>query len=269
MRPLSDFSAKAIQSVRYVLADIDDTITTDGRLTPAAYDAMARLQAARYMVIPITGRPAGWCDHFARMWPIDAIVGENGAFYFRYDHQARKFHKRFFAADTARKANRARLNEVAKHVLQQVPGSALASDQQYREADIAIDFCEDVTPLPEDQVERIVELMEAYGLTAKVSSIHVNGWIGDYDKLTMTRHLMTDVFQCDIETEKTHCVFVGDSPNDQPMFRFFPNAVGVANLRNFEASLEHKPAYVTEGEAGSGFVELADWLIAGRSSATV
>ncbi len=269
MRPLSEFSGEALQSVRYVLADIDDTITTDGRLTPAAYEAMARLQAAGFKVIPITGRPAGWCDHFARMWPIDAVVGENGAFYFYYDSKARKFHKRFFADDETRAKNRVRLDEVAKIILHAVPGCALASDQHYREADIAIDFCEDVAPLAADRIDDIVRFMKTHGLTAKVSSIHVNGWIGNYDKLTMTRHLMADVFGCNIDDEKLRFVFVGDSPNDQPMFGFFPNAVGVANLRNFEQQLEQKPAYVTERAAGSGFVELADWLIAGRSSATV
>jgi len=266
MRPLTEFPAQQIQSVKYLLADIDDTITTEGRLTPDAYTALARLQDAGLKVIPITGRPAGWCDHFARMWPIDAIVGENGAFYFCYDHEMRTFKKRFSATDAQRAENRRRLDDVSQLILREVPGSALASDQNYREADIAIDFCEDVAPLPEPEIQRIVTLMEDNGLTAKVSSIHVNGWIGDYDKLTMTKILMADVFDCDIEKEKGDFVFVGDSPNDQPMFGYFPNAVGVANLKNFESSLTQMPAYVTELEAGSGFVELANSLISVRRS---
>ena len=269
MRRLSEFPVKTLASIKYLLCDIDDTITTDGRLTPEAYAAMARLQSAGLLVIPITGRPAGWCDHFARMWPIDAIVGENGAFYFRYNHDTRTFQKQFFADDKTRRINRTRLNEVADHILKAVPGSALASDQLYREADIAIDFCEDVKPLSSIDIERIVSLMEEQGLTAKVSSIHVNGWIGSYDKLTMTKRLMAEVFKCEIEAEKELFVFVGDSPNDQPMFQFFPNAVGVANLHHFEKDLTHKPAYVTEREAGSGFVELADALISARAASTV
>lgn len=269
MLPLSRFPKTDRQAVRFLLADIDDTITTDGRLTPDAYLALARLQDAGIKVIPITGRPAGWCDHFARMWPIDAIVGENGAFYFRYDHATKIFHKRFAAPEIERKENRAHLNKVAEKILREVPGCALASDQLYREADIAIDFCEDVTPLPPQDISKIVSLMESNGLTAKVSSIHVNGWIGDYDKLTMTETLMRDQFDCDVNKEKDTIVFVGDSPNDQPMFAFFPNAVGVANLMNFEKDLQAKPAYVTAGEAGTGFVELADALISARGSLTV
>lgn len=266
MRPLSEFPVHQIQSIKYFLADIDDTITTEGRLTPDAYSALARLQETGLKVIPITGRPAGWCDHFARMWPIDAIVGENGAFYFRYDHADRTFKKRFSATEEQRVENRRRLDEVSQLIVREVNGSALASDQNYREADIAIDFCEDVTRLPEQDINRIVTLMEENGLTAKVSSIHVNGWIGEYDKLTMTKSLMAEEFDCDTEKEKEDFIFVGDSPNDQPMFGYFPNAVGVANLKNFESSLKMTPAYVTELEAGSGFVELVNALTSVRRS---
>ena len=114
-----------------------------------------------------------------------------------------------------------------------MPGSALASDQHYRETDLAIDCCEDVPPLPRAAVDRIVALMEAQGMTAKVSSIHVNGWFGDYDKLATTRTLMREVFAQDVDAARDAFVFAGDSPNDAPMFAFFPNAVGVANLRRF------------------------------------
>ena len=265
MRRLSEFSAQELATVNYLLCDIDDTITTDGRLTAEAFGAMERLQTAGLSIIPITGRPAGWCDHFARMWPIDAIVGENGAFYFRYHHDTKVFHKQFFNDAETRQENRAQINRVAQNILQAVPGCALASDQLYREADIAIDFCEDVKPLSATDIQKIVRMMEEQGLTAKVSSIHVNGWIGSYDKLTMTKRLMAEVYECDIETEKNSFVFIGDSPNDQPMFQFFPNSVGVANIHHFEKDLIHKPAYVTELEAGSGFVELADALISARA----
>ena len=264
MQSLSQFPADHLKKIKYVLCDIDDTVSTHGRLTAEAYGALWRLHDNGLVVVPVTGRPAGWCDHLARMWPVAAIVGENGAFYFRYDSSSKTFQKRFVDDVKTRKKNRRRITQIAKIILGDVPGCALASDQLYREADIAIDFCEDVTPLSASDISRIVLLMEQNGMTAKVSSIHVNGWIGNYDKLTMTKRLMAEVFDCHIESEKDKFVFVGDSPNDQPMFHYFPNAVGVANLKNFESQLRHKPAYVTETEAGSGFVELADALIASR-----
>jgi HAD superfamily hydrolase (TIGR01484 family) len=250
------------RAIRGVLADIDDTITTHGRLTPEAYAALARLRSAGKLVVPITGRPAGWCDHIARMWPVDGVVGENGACYMRYDPTRRKLVKRFGVDDATRAEHRARLAEIGRRILAEVPGAALASDQHYRESDLAIDFCEDVVPLPPRKIDRIVELMEAEGLTAKVSSIHVNGWFGAYDKLGMTRTLFAEVFAVDLDADRARYVFVGDSPNDAPMFAYFPNAVGVANVAAFADRIASKPAYVTTREAGAGFVELADFLLA-------
>ena len=142
-----------------------------------------------------------------------------------------------------------------------VPGAALASDQLYRETDLAIDFCEDVPPLPRASVDRIVAMMEEEGLTAKVSSIHVNGWFGDYDKLAMTRMLLAEVFGMDLDAQRERFVFVGDSPNDAPMFAFFGNSVGVANIRPFLDRIPTPPSYVTQREAGAGFVELTDFLL--------
>lgn len=260
MRALADMPLAARRAVRGVLADIDDTLTTHGRLTAPAYAALDQLQRAGKLVIPITGRPAGWCDHIARMWPVDAVVGENGAFYMRYDADARRLVKRFVAPDAERTANRLRLAAIGARILREVPGTALASDQHYREADLAIDFCEDVPPLPRAAVDRIVALMEAEGMTAKVSSIHVNGWFGAYDKLGMTRRLLAEQFGIDLDARRGEFVFAGDSPNDAPMFAYFPLSVGVANIRPFLDRIATPPAYVTQAEAGQGFVELAAHL---------
>jgi len=262
MRPLADMPQAVRRGIRFVLTDIDETLSTHGRLTADAYAALARLRTAGKLVIPITGRPAGWCDHIARMWPVDAVVGENGAFYMHHDDALQKLVKRFVAGDAERAANRVRLAAIGEKILRTVPGAALASDQLYRETDLAIDFCEDVPPLPAASIDRIVALMEEAGLTAKVSSIHVNGWFGGYDKLAMTRTLMAEVFGVDLDAQRDGFVFVGDSPNDAPMFAFFGNSVGVANIRPFLDRIPTPPAYVTLHEAGAGFVELADLLLA-------
>ena len=253
------------RKLRFVLTDIDDTLTTDGKLTAGAYRALERLHDAGRIVVPVTGRPAGWCDHIARMWPVDAVVGENGAFYMRFDVTQRKLVRRFVASDAERAAMRERLAAIGATILQRVPGSALASDQHYRETDLAIDYCEDVPRLLPDDVDRIVALMRAEGMSARISSIHVNGWFGDYDKLGMTRTLLSEAFGIDLDAEKDLFVFVGDSPNDAPMFRYFPCSVGVANVRDFAGRLDAEPAFVTDARSGAGFVELVDAILAGRA----
>jgi len=264
MRPLDAMPAAVRAAVRVVLTDIDDTLSTHGRIPSVAYVALERLARAGVVVVPVTGRPAGWCDHIARMWPVAGVVGENGAFWMRYDERQRKLVKRFLAGDAERAANRAKLAAAGERILAAVPGCALASDQLYREADLAIDFCEDVAPLPRDAVDRIVALMEAEGMTAKVSSIHVNGWYGRYDKLGMTRTFLREALALDLDAERGRIVFVGDSPNDAPMFAHFPLSVGVANVRAFADRIATLPSYVTSAAGGEGFAELVAALLAPR-----
>ena len=264
MRPLSEFPLEARRSIRGVLTDIDDTLTTGGKLLALAYRALERLRDAGLIVIPVTGRPAGWCDHIARLWPVDAVVGENGAFWFRKDPRAGKLVKRYVIETAELRRRGARLEAIAQRILREVPGAGLASDQPYRETDLAIDFREDVPPLPREAIEAIVAIMQSEGLTAKVSSIHVNGWFGDYDKLTTTRRMLREEFAIDLDRSRHLFVFAGDSPNDQPMFAFFPHAVGVANVREMAELMTNLPAYVTPSPGAAGFAELAEALLAAR-----
>jgi hypothetical protein len=193
------------------------------------------------------------------MWPVDAVVGENGAFYFAFAEG--RLAKRFQEDAAARAAKRARLEAIAKTIFAAVPGCAIASDQPYRETDLAIDYCEDVPPLPLEAAERIAALMREAGLTARVSSIHVNGWFGAYDKLAMTRQLFAERFGLGLDAANRDVVFVGDSPNDAPMFGFFEKSVGVANVRRFKAQLAAAPKYVTQRTSGAGFEELVYHLL--------
>lgn len=257
MRPLAQM--RGAGRIRGLLFDIDDTLSTEGRLTAEAYAAMERLQRAGRLVVPVTGRPAGWCDHIARMWPVDAVVGENGAFYFR--HRDGRLLKRYQDGERARAEHRARLDAIGRRIVAEVPGCALASDQAYRETDLAIDYCEDVPRLPLEAAERIAGLMRAAGLNAKISSIHVNGWFGSYDKLSMAKRLLAEQFSVDLDAANEQLAFAGDSPNDAPMFAFFEHSVGVANVARFAGRLAAEPKYVTRGASGAGFVELAAHLL--------
>jgi HAD superfamily hydrolase (TIGR01484 family) len=264
MQPLEAMPRATAAGIHTLFSDIDDTLTTHGKLTVEAYAALESLQRAGIRVVLVTGRPAGWCDHIARMWPVDAVIGENGAFYQWYDAAARKLRTRHVFDEATRAKNVQRMQAVRERVLREVPGCAIASDQFCRLYDIAIDFCEDVPALADTDVKRIVALMEEAGMTAKVSSIHVNGWFGSYDKLSMAKLLCTERFGFALDAEKERCTFAGDSPNDAPMFAYLPNAVGVANVKRFALPAGQAPAYVTQAEAGAGFAELARFLVAAR-----
>ena len=261
MKPFAQFPGNYKKNIRYVLTDIDDTLSIKGRIPSASFTAMERLQDAGIRVIPITGRPAGWCDHMARMWPVDGLVGENGAFYFRYDESNKKMIRRYFKTEKQRSIDRKKLEKIKKEILQKVPGCRVSADQAYREADLAIDFCEDVPSIPMEDVEKIVRCFKRAGARAKISSIHVNGWFGDYDKLTMTHLFFKEVFKSDLDKIKEQVIFTGDSPNDAPMFGYFPHSVGVANIVRFKKTIDHKPAWVTENEGGYGFAEMVKTLL--------
>ncbi len=261
MRPISEFPAETAARITTVFADIDDTLTTEGRLPAVAYHALEDLFNAGLHIAPITGRPAGWCDMIARFWPVSGVVGENGAFYFAYDTLGQRMRRRYFAGAKTRASNKKRLDIIATRVLAEIPGCAISADQPYREADLAIDFREDVPPLEASAVQRIKEIFEEEGAIAKISSIHVNGWYGDYDKLSMTRLFASEVLGFDLDAEKNNVVFCGDSPNDAPMFSYFPNSCGVANVADFKGRIEAEPTWVTLRKGGEGFVELAEKLL--------
>jgi HAD superfamily hydrolase (TIGR01484 family) len=266
LQPIDSFPAAAARSLRVVMTDIDDTLTTEGRLETVAYAALERLSAAGIAVVPVTGRPAGWCDMIARFWPVAAVVGENGAFWYAYDHAARRMTRHHALSPEERAAGRAKLEALAPRILATVPGARIAADQPFRETDLAIDFAEDVGPLPAADIDRIVAIFAEAGAVAKVSSIHVNGWFGRFDKRTTARAMLAQHFALSEAEMLARCAFAGDSPNDAPMFAHFPLSVGVANVRDFIDRMAHLPAFVTARRGGAGFVEFADRVLALRAA---
>jgi hypothetical protein len=265
MSPLSQWSAAARASVHGVLTDIDDTLTTEGAITPEALAALHRLRAAGLPVFAITGRPAGWSEAFALAWPVNAIVAENGAVALSRKADG-MLQKAYLQSDPVRRTNFARLQTVAQHILQTLPQARLATDSAGRETDIAIDHSE-FAHLSEPDIAQVVALMREGGLNATVSSIHINGWIGGHDKLEGARWIVREHLGRALDDELERWVYVGDSTNDSRMFGHFPHSVGVANVARFLPSLSHPPRYITPSERGAGFAEVVDALLAARAVA--
>lgn len=261
--PLALAPKAQLAALDWVLTDIDDTLTTDGRLTAEAYGALERLAATGIRVVPVTGRPAGWCDMIARFWPVAAVVGENGALWYAHDHAARRMRRHHAQDDATLRDNRARLAALAEDAMRAVPGARIAADQPFRIFDIAVDFAEDTGPLPLAEAERIAAIFRVGGAEAKVSSIHVNAWIGGWDKRAGLRHLFETLWQ-PLEQVLDRVAYLGDSPNDAPMFAAVPLSVGVANIAPFLPILTAPPAYLAAGAGGAGFVEFTDAVLAAR-----
>lgn len=250
--------------LEYYFTDLDDTLTTGGLIPPAAFQAVWDLHRAGVAVVVVTGRPAGWCDHLARMWPLLAVIGENGAFYFAYDRAERKMTRRYLISEEDRRRGRERLEAVRRRVLEEVPGCGISADQAYRITDLAVDFREDVAPLGAEAIDRICRIAREEGAVCKVSSIHVNCWYGEFDKVRGVRTLVEDRIGRAFEEVRRRVAFIGDSPNDEPLFAAIDVSIGVANIRPFLDRIRSRPAFITEREGGEGFEEAARVILAGR-----
>jgi HAD superfamily hydrolase (TIGR01484 family) len=257
--PIACLPREEAAGIRFVLFDIDDTITEGGLLPETSYSALWALRRAGLAALPVTGRPAGWCDLIARQWPVAGVVGENGAFafYMKNRHLERLFHP----AAPDPESSRERLSLLGAEAMRRVPGLRLAKDQAYRIFDVALDFAEEPPVLPLEDALRVKDICEAEGAHAKVSSIHVNAWFGDYDKLSMSELFLSSVLGWDPILSPRAAIFIGDSPNDEPMFRRFEVSCGVANVRRFESMMRYPPAYVTENGYGEGFAEACDYVL--------
>ena len=198
------------------------------------------------------------------MWPVAGVIGENGAFHYRYDRGRRRMERSYALPVVELTENRARLQRIAERVVREVPGTAVAADQPFRISDFAIDFREDVPPLGMDAVDSICRILASEGVSYRVSSIHVNYWVGSFDKMSGLRRFLHEGRGGALGDEEERILFIGDSPNDEPMFAALPHTIAVANIRRFLPRLVSLPEFVTEAETAAGFVEAARRILTGR-----
>ncbi|MBA3817470.1 MAG: HAD family phosphatase [Deltaproteobacteria bacterium] len=247
-RPVSELHGP----VRALFSDVDGTMTTGDRIEASTYEALERLGEAGIPVVMVTGRPAGFAHAFMKMTPVLAVVSENGGVTFI--REGRKLHKLYGVPQASLPEWRRRMNDVAVEVMSRVPGARLSTDSKYREVDLAIDWNEE-SSLSREDAEACVDMINKAGLLASRSSVHVNFGPPHFDKLSACMTVIRQVLGSDANDLAPY-LFVGDALNDAPMFRGFPNSVGVANIRHWWDELSHKPAYLTERAEGAGLREL-------------
>jgi len=260
MRALSEASGDEFRGVRFVLTDMDETLTWKGRLSASTYTALERLQAAGVRVIPITAAPAGWCDQMARMWPVDGVIGENGGLYFERAATGHGLIRRYWHSDELRATISERLESIAETVMAKLPEVRFADDQPFRLTSIAFSRPDD----PESG-ELLVRVLREAGADVTINNLWVLGWLGGYDKLSMARRILAGQYGVDIDRERDFILYSGDSTNDAPMFEFFRHTVGVCTVTQYLDQLPVAPRWITKGPGGSGFVEIAEAVIAARS----
>lgn len=265
LQPINNINPLDCKNIKYFFSDIDDTITINGKIPEFSFNAIWKLYNKGISVIPVTGRPAGWCDHIARMWPVKAVIGENGAFYFSYNSKTKKMKREYFIPEEQLEVNKYKLLKIKERVLKEIANSRISADQDYRITDLSIDFCEDIDHLGEEAVNRICRIAEEEGARYAVSSIHVNCWFGEFDKSAcINKYLQENT--SDSEDSLRKSIFIGDSPNDEPIFKIFKTSIGVANIIDFRERLKYFPGFITEYRSAYGFKEAVDVILNKRKN---
>lgn len=260
MQPLDHAPTSTFAGIRFVLTDMDETLTHHGRLSARTYGALEQLQQAGIRVIPVTAAPAGWCEQMARMWPIDGVIAENGGLFLRRDG-TNGVKRHYWHDDIARTAIAEELAEIGRRILDTVPGARYAGDQSFRLTSIAFE-----RPAHPGNQAAIVDALRAAGARATANNLWVLGWVGDYDKLAMSRRIMAEIYGIDIATARDCILYSGDSENDAPMFAFFEHTIGVSTIRQHLDGIAVPPRWIANGPGGAGFVEAAQAVLQATAS---
>ncbi|MBW9054504.1 HAD family hydrolase [Rhizobium mesosinicum] len=250
-------SPEELRGVRYLFTDIDDTLTTEGRLLPETYQVLWDLNDAGIAVIPVTGGSAGWCEHIVRAWPVKAVIGESGAY--AVFQRGRNVIFDYWEGEAVQSERQRRhLKTVANIIAREGLPFQIAHDQIFRLADVAID----IVGRPPAEVDRLAACLRALGATVAISSIHINTWIGNYDKRAMSERLLIQEFGIGVEAVPQLAAFVGDSRNDAPMFGYIANSFGVNNILSILPQLPHAPRWISSRPAGLGFADIGTTILA-------
>nr|WP_050478961.1 HAD-IIB family hydrolase [Herbaspirillum rhizosphaerae] len=262
MQALSTADKEEFKSVRVVLTDMDETLTHGGRLAAATYGALEALQADGVRVIPVTAAPAGWCDQMARMWPIDGVIGENGGLFFRRGEDGQGVVRQFWHDDLGRMESTMRLQAIVSRIQKAIPEATVADDQAFRMTSIAF-----FIPRNAETRERIVAALRNEGADVAINNLWILGWLGGYDKLSMTRRVLAGYYGVDIDdaSGRDAVLYSGDSVNDAPMFGFFRHTVGVSTVVHYLDQIAVHPRWITAGPGGSGFVEASAAVMRSRA----
>ncbi|MGH0053031.1 MAG: HAD-IIB family hydrolase [Sphaerochaetaceae bacterium] len=258
MQPVSHLSGVEARKIVFLLTDVDDTITTKGKLRPAALSALYRLQDAGIRTICVTGGSAGWGDTYLRQWPIEAVLSESGAVCLYREHGVIR---QFVHPSIVQEGYKERAQQLIHRVLSTVPGAKVSSDQFARLYDVAFDHGSEPPYLDSASIEKVVGICQDMGAGTAVSSIHINAWFGSFDKYQGSQVFFEQVLGINEQELLATSCFCGDAPNDQVMFARFPLSFGVGNLKKKEKEMQFLPTYIAKGEGGEGFAEIVDTLL--------
>ena len=253
MEPLSQIKRDKINEIKVLLFDLDGTFVSDDRLRSSTFRCLEKLRQKNIKRIAVTGRPAGWCDLIARWWPVNSVVGENGAF--SYTISDGRIIRKTFVSSSRLSAHQKKLNLLFDEIKSNFGDVHLAADQPFRQWDLALDISEE-QEMDDDKVKAIYDFCISNGANAAISNIHLNVWYGNYNKLDMSLKILDEW-----NLKEHECMYIGDSPNDSPMFNHFSFSVGVKSVLKYKDIMDCFPSYLTTRDSSEGFEELTNLIL--------
>ena len=249
--PFKGFSPEQAEGIKLFISDVDDTITTDGKLYPETLRSLWRLKRSGRMVVLLTGGSAGWADAYIRQWPVDAVIAESGAVLLCYGKDGKIKYSNNPEIDNDVLRKKASLLKMAS-------GLTLSSDQYARMFDVAFDK----STLEPSEKRGLLNVIQSLGGTAFESSIHINVAFGNYSKQQGVRYFLQKYYDYKEEDVLSQGIYLGDSLNDETMFSYLPLSVGMHSVEELRPLFKCLPTYITEGYSGEGFTEVVRAVLA-------
>lgn len=247
--------------LRGLVFDLDDTLLDHGALSEAAYASLFRLRESGLLLVPCTGRPAGWGEIVQRQWPASATVAENGAVVLLGGQGGRLLERVVRPGEVPRQE----LSALAEAILARHPEAALADDNDARLTDVTIDIGER-RRVPPEVVLAMRAFAEARGARTFASSVHLHLTGVMEDKASGAARALTRIGE-DPGAARFLFGFVGDSANDAPAFAAFRTTFGVSNAAAHIGRFTLPPRFLAPSPMGRGFTEIAARIVALRQRA--
>ena len=253
LRTLQTIDGGWRQSIRLVATDMDGTLTQAGKFTPQLLQAFEALQQEGIQVLIVTGRSAGWVSGIVNYLNVAGAIAENGGIYYPSAGESAGHH----LGDVGPiEEHRQQLQLAFEHLASHFPGLVPASDNAFRLTDWTF-----ANPgFSQADLGGMQGLCEelGWGFTYSAIQCHIKPVRQDKGRAVLQiAEQLVDGIQPEL------IVTVGDSPNDEGLFRAgdFPHSVGVANIADYADRLQHSPAYLTAAPEGDGFCEFVEWLL--------
>ncbi len=227
---------------KIVFSDFDGTLTLENKaLTTEFFAILELIQKQRAELVIVSGRSLSWGHFLLTHFPqLQLCIMEGGGIIVY-----RKSNGDLGEISLVGTDDLLHLESVTEQLMVKFPNLPISADSFGRKTDRAVEF----EQMHDNQIHMLLQFLQAHKIQYTKSNVHINFWSGEVSKYLGVKFCLDNLRP---NTSIEQCVFFGDAPNDQSMFQFFPNSVGVANIEKSLSRLEFKPSTILKGPENEG-----------------